>query len=375
MRMTLYDFCLAKGRQDILAQWDQEKNAPLDPRGVSYGSPKPLHWRCARGHTWQAPPSSRTAGANCPYCAGKRPWPGETDLASQRPDLLEQWDAEKNAPLTPEQVPLGSHRKVWWRCENGHSWQSAIRVRAAGAQCPYCAGQRLAPERTLAAAYTALAQEWDAEKNRPLQADQLPPGSTRRVWWRCAKGHSWRAAVSARTRGSGCPVCAGKVVLPGVNDLRSQFPAIAAEWDQAKNGLLTPETCAPASNRRVWWRCPRGHSYQAAVGARTVSGSGCPYCAGRKVLRGFNDLQTVAPLVAAEWHPSRNGALTPEQITAGSARKVWWRCSLGHEWQAVVYSRTGPKKAGCPACAGRVRRPRRVESRPALQDGAQPQRI
>ena len=90
------------------------------------------------------------------------------------------------------------------------------------------------------------------------------------------------------------------------------------------------------------------------IGLRTQRGNGCPYCAGRKVLPGFNDLASVETKVAAQWHPTLNGALTPDMVTAGSSRKVWWQCPDGHVWKAVISSRTGKLKCGCPVCAGRV---------------------
>ena len=124
-----------------------------------------------------------------------------------------------------------------------------------------------------------------------------------------------------------------------------------------RNGPLTPRQVTPTSNRKAWWLCPRGHSFQAVIAART-NGSDCPYCSNRKVLKGFNDLATLHPRVAAEWHPTLNGALTPEQVTPGSRKKVWWRCAFGHVWKAVIYPRTGPKKCGCPVCAGTQQRPR-----------------
>lgn len=164
--------------------------------------------------------------------------------------------------------------------------------------------------------------------------------------------------MSSRVRGAGCPVCAGKVIVAEENDLKSRFPQIAAQWHPTKNGAFRPEHCPPSSNRRVWWRCPLGHEYQAAVGARTVNGSDCPYCAGRKVLPGFNDLESREPAVAASWHPTLNGTLTPSQVTVSSHRKVWWLCPEGHVWKAVVYSRAGRQKCGCPVCAGRVKEAR-----------------
>ena len=117
---------------------------------------------------------------------------------------------------------------------------------------------------------------------------------------------------------------------------------------------MTPEQVTPYSNRRVWWRCAQGHEWRAPVGGRTKAGSDCPYCTNRKVLAGFNDLATLEPDIAAQWHPTLNGAMTPDMVTLGSHQRVWWQCAEGHVWNAVVYSRTGPQKCGCPVCAGRI---------------------
>ena len=279
-------------------------------------------------------------------------------LTSKKEYLLDEWDTERN-PLSPKTVSYGSQRRVWWQCGKGHTWEAMVKSRTGGTGCPYCSNRLiLAGENDLATAYPELTAEWDAEQNGILSPTALPAGTTKKVWWRCNKGHSWCAAVSSRVRGAGCPVCTGKVIVAEENDLGSRFPEIAAQWHPTKNGNLTPGNCSPSSNRRVWWRCPLGHEYQAAVGARTVNGSDCPYCAGKKVLVGFNDLASQEPAVAAGWHPTLNGTLTPQNVTTGSRRKVWWLCPEGHVWKAVVYSRAGAQKTGCPVCAGRVRRPR-----------------
>lgn len=124
-------------------------------------------------------------------------------------------------------------------------------------------------------------------------------------------------------------MCAGKAVIPGEGDLATLFPKLASQWDWEKNGALTPDTLSPYSNRKVWWNCEKGHSYQAAVAARTHRGRGCPYCAGKRVLAGFNDLATRYPQIAAQWHPDLNQGLTPDRVTAGSRREVWWRVPGG----------------------------------------------
>ena len=364
MRTTLYDYCREQDRPELLREWNQTKNAPLTPEGITYGSKRSVWWKCEKGHEWQTMIYTRAgAGSGCPYCAGKKAWPGENDLASQRPDLAAQWHPEKNGGMAPADIPLGSHYKAWWVCEKGHEWQAIVKSRAInGTDCPVCTNRKLTPgENDLAATHPDLARQWHPGKNGRLTPRDVVAGNRRKVWWVCEKGHEWQATIASRACGGvGCPVCAGKAVIPGENDLASLFPEIAAQWHPTRNGILTPERLTSCSNKKVWWRCPLGHDYTASVGARTVNGAGCPYCANRKVLPGFNDLATLEPLTAAQWHPTLNGALTPEMVTAGSHRKVWWECPSGHIWKAVVYSRAGPQKCGCPVCAGRTQ-PERVE--------------
>lgn len=272
--------------------------------------------------------------------------------------LLAQWDIERNLPLTPDDVTFGSHKKVRWTCPSGHSWQAMVYTRSEDAGCPYCTGRKASPEQnSLAKQFPALAAEWDDEKNAPLTPQDVTTGSHKLIWWRCPKGHSWRAAVYSRTTlGTGCPVCTGRQALAGENDLATLYPDIAAQWDGMKNGALRPNNVTAGSNRRVWWKCEKGHSYRAVIAQRVQRGDGCPYCANRKVLPGFNDLATVQPLVAKQWHESLNGALTPEMVTAGSHKKAWWQCSYGHVWKAAIYSRVGVQQCGCPVCAGKTKR-------------------
>lgn len=273
--------------------------------------------------------------------------------------LLRQWHPTKNGALTPDGVTTGSHKLVWWQCKKGHAWQATVKSRVEGCGCPVCANRAIIPGiNDLATTEPALAAQWHPTKNGALTPRDVVAGTLRRVWWRCDKGHEWQAAVASRVNGAGCPVCAGKVIVPGENDLAACFPAIAAQWHREKNGALTPDGISPYSSKKVWWQCEKGHDYQMEVSYRVYRNSGCPYCAGRKVLPNFNDLAIIQPEIAKQWHPTLNGALTPEMVTSGSSRKVWWQCPEGHVWKAVISSRTGKQKCGCPVCAGRVKEDR-----------------
>lgn len=357
MRETLFDYCTRTENQYLLEQWDTVRNGTLTPHLISYGSKRRVWWHCKAGHTWEATVTARTSsGSGCPYCAGTRPIPGKTDLNTLYPYLAAQWHPQKNRPLSPDAVQPGSHRKVWWVCPKGHEWQAQIKSRVKGCGCPICAGKQVTPGiNDLRTLFPALAQQWHPTRNGALRPDDVPAGSHRRVWWICSKGHVWQAQVASRTAGSSCPICSGKQVVPGENDLESLFPEIARQWHPIKNGSLTARQVSPRSNRKVWWTCELGHDYQAVIAARTARGCGCPYCSGHRVLPGFNDLATLEPELAAQWHPTLNDGWTPEMVTVSSHRKVWWECSAGHVWKSVVYSRTGPKRCGCPICARKTK--------------------
>lgn len=282
-------------------------------------------------------------------------------IETQRQALLAEWDTEKNGSATPDTVSYRSQKAAWWRCSKGHSWKTRIstRSRSRGADCPFCTGKLVIPGETdLASTHPELAAQWHPTLNEDLTPQQISAGSKKAVWWQCDKGHAWQARLSSRVEGNGCPYCANRAVLPGFNDLSSQEPEVTAQWHPTLNDPLSPEQVSRYSNQRVWWQCDKGHAWQAPVFSRTAEQKGCPYCTGKKILAGWNDLQTREPEVAAQWHPTLNGELTPQQVSAGSKKRVWWQCANGHVWQAFIYSRTGNQRCGCPVCAGTVRKPR-----------------
>ena len=149
-RQTLQEFCTTQKRPELLVEWDLERNAPLTPKDVTFGSHKKVWWCCKNGHSWQTAVYTRSGGAGCPYCSGRLPHIERSKVLSQyAPALVKEWDSEKNAPLTPSQVTVGSHRVVWWRCPKGHNYQTSVKLRVRGSGCPYCAGRAVLPEKTL----------------------------------------------------------------------------------------------------------------------------------------------------------------------------------------------------------------------------------
>ena len=153
-----------------------------------------------------------------------------------------------------------------------------------------------------------------------LRPADVTSGSIRKGWWVCALGHSWRTSPKDRTcRGRGCPVCDGKVVLAGFNDLATAFPDLVTEWHPSANGDLTPTTVAPGSMLRAWWRCQTcAFEWNTKICARALSRTGCPRCAGTILTPGVNTLDVVCPRAATRWATVLNGGLPVSQVHAGT---------------------------------------------------------
>lgn len=203
--------------------------------------------------------------------------------------------------------------------------------------------------------YDSLMAEWDWERNdaENIFPDKIPDGSHKKVWWKCNEGHTWQASVANRARqGRGCPYCAGQLPIVGENDLLTVNPTLAKEWHPTKNGDLAPYDVTAGSHRKVWWLCEEGHEWQSIIKSRN-KGVGCPYCSNKRVVPGKNDLFTINPELAKEWHPTKNGELTPQQFTFGSGKKVWWICKNGHEFYKSIDARR--KNPNCPICSSRRR--------------------
>lgn len=161
---------------------------------------------CGEGHEWQAKVDNRARGKGCLFCAGNRITP-ERSLESVCPHLIPEWHGIKNGKLTPAAVTAGSDRKVWWKCSDGHEWRAAISSRKRGSGCPYCAGNQVSSERSLAARNPELIPDWDDLANLPLTPDTVSPGSGKKVAWICLRGHQWQAVIHTRAKGHGCPTC------------------------------------------------------------------------------------------------------------------------------------------------------------------------
>ena len=166
-------------------------------------------------------------------------------------------------------------------------------------------------------------------------------GSKIKVLWKCTRNHTWEATPKARVRGSGCLVCVNQVLQRGFNDFATLHPEIAKEaigWD--------PESVFSSDSELRTWLCKNRHIWTGNCVNRVRGAATCPFCRGHKAISGENDLATLYPQLAQEaygWNPA--------DFRPGARLKVFWRCSAGHKWSAIISSRVTGK--GCPYCSGR----------------------
>jgi len=356
---------------EVAAQWHPTKNGDLTPAEVVAGSQKKFWWKCdvAGDHEWLTTASSRTSvsrrggGSGCPSCSGHQ-LSTTNSLTINFPDVAAQWHPTKNEDVTPAELVAGTPNKYWWKCPKGddHEWQAPVRNRTGAhgkrpTGCPCCAGKQLSVTNTLVELFPEVAAEWHPTKNGDIEVTEITAGSNQRSWWQCgvSDDHEWATSVANRTRnGSGCPMCLGRwASVRGPKHPALKNPRLVREWHPTKNGELQLDQMALSSALKVWWKCDVAddHEWQAALANRTRFGHGCPCCSGRQVSV-TNSLVSLYPEVAKEWHPTRNGDLTPADVVAGSGKKYWWKCPKGddHEWQATSGSRTGSRGTGCSFC-------------------------
>ena len=393
----------------LMAAWHWEKNNALgyDPYVLTVGSSKKVWWKCSKGHEGQAVIGSRNKGCGCPVCNSERRTSlpeyalmyylekyglevvhsynergYELDIYIPSRNIAIEYDGyfwhknkakkdlEKNQKCKKDGIKLYRIREgllplndssIDYVVQNNlpeilvvvlseiietsvdvHLERDAIEIENLR--------EYIEKENSFLLANPETAKEWNYEKNGNLKPEHLSANSRKRVWWKCKKGHEWQSTVDNRNKGYGCPYCANKKVLNGYNDLQTTNPILAKEWNYERNGNLKPEDISANSKQKVWWKCSKGHEWQAVISSRNI-GSGCPYCAGKDVIEGYNDLQTVNPQLANEWNYEKNGKLKPEAFTANSGHKVWWKCQNGHEWQATIDNRNNGR--GCPYCASK----------------------
>lgn len=118
------------------------------------------------------------------------------------------------------------------------------------------------------------------------------------------------------------------------------------EWDYNKNSKK-PTEISKGSYYEAWWigkECR--HEYQMRVNIKTM-GCGCPYCAKKRVLNGFNDIAFLKPEWLSLFDYDKN-ELMPNELMPNTAKRLWWKCVNNHSYQKSGNAMIRSTK--CPYC-------------------------
>ena len=107
---------LTEVHPELVSEWS-EKNLPLTPNDITFGSNKKVWWKGACGHEWQASVKARSNGEKCPICSGARVIAGINDLATLETLLVKQWSKKNKIITSMKEVPeqLGKLRRQYLR--------------------------------------------------------------------------------------------------------------------------------------------------------------------------------------------------------------------------------------------------------------------
>ena len=381
-------------------EWHTGKNIGAKPEDVPCFSGRKFWWRCKANpkHIWLSAVQSRTLRkAGCPYCSRKYV-SDENRLSTLYPEVAAEWHPtenrflyskveggwkgplnrqipanllpERNRRLKPSDLSYASNETVVWQCKTNpdHVWKAKVLSRTIGGRGgPFCSHNAVSKDNCLTATQPQIAKQWHPSRNLPVTAKDVTSGSGKKFWWRCFKfaDHVWQAQVasvlrSRRTGKTRCPFCSGNKVSHD-NSLARVYPEVAKRWHPELNNELTAKDVTQSSNRKVFWQCAkfREHHWQATVTnmvyLASKGKSGCPFCAGKRA-DSTNSLHTACPKAAKLWHYKLNAPLTPDDVTAGSGKSVWWHCkeSANHALklnvQHMVKNQTEDHRTRCPQC-------------------------
>ncbi|MFJ4174708.1 zinc-ribbon domain-containing protein [Microbacterium sp. NPDC089696] len=348
------DTSLAATHELLCSEWDHEKNGDISPEDVLAGSGVKRFWVCAAmGHSFEVSPNARTtSGVGCGYCANLLV--DETNsLRATHPDIAAEVNEALSGGRTADNVVAGSEYTMTFTCSLGHDYETTPANRTRGSQCLVCAHQVVHLSTCLATVAPDVAAMWHETLNGDLTPWDVFPGSMAKAWWKCPNGCDYDGAIVKRVEGVGCRYCSNRAVSER-NCMRVTRPDLAAEFHPWKNNERTPDNVVAGTAHKLWWLCiPHGHDWEVSGGNRVRQGTGCPYCSGKKVWVGFNDMATTRPDMAADFSRTRNGDLTPQNVVAGTGKRLWWECqTCGHEWPSTGDSRANSKR-GCKECARR----------------------
>lgn len=364
---------------EIVKEWHPSKNGDLTPNNITYKSGKKVWWLCPKGHEYQAKPHDRVGdGTGCPICSARRntSFPEQAlffYIKKMYPDAISRYkDIFINGMELDIYIPS---RKIGIEYD-GYNWhKSEEQHERERKKYKICSDNHIMLFRIKdmkSDLWEDVANKifWIKNTKKPIEIqyviqevlDWLDPEIN--IFTKNSLNTNFHTYIICDLEKDKIEI--SKYLSDIEDSLVKTRPDIAEQWDYEANKPLTPEMFSRGSNDKVWWICTKcGKSYITSINHKNRQDSRCcPSCT--KILKGqtftsykvnqVGSLAEVNPELAKEWHPTKNADLTPNDVTAGRFKKVWWLCSkCGYEWESSPNNRS--KGIGCPHCSGRVAMP------------------
>ena len=334
--------------KELMEQWDFDKNIELDPNLLSIGSAKKAWWICDKKHSWQDEIRGRAVKGNgCPYCSGHRVLAGFNDLKTTHPNLVLEWDYEKNGDKKPENYSQGSGIKIWWKCEYGHSWKAAIYHRTGDRGCPVCNSTRQTSfaEQSiyyyLKKIYPDTISRYIEIFSNGMEIDIYIPSIKIGIEYDGMYYHKGNKSYLREKekynicKSKGIKLIRIKEKIENEKNNTADY-IIKCGWssgnyedlDKTLNKLFDYLNLKISSDTKK----DRNEIFKL-------------YKANLK----NNSLAALNPTLAKEWNYEKNEGLTPDMFVSNSGISVWWKCDNGHEWKASINKRNSNQN--CPYCS------------------------
>lgn len=340
----LYTYCKKNGLEYLIDEYDSN----VDIHSISYGTHRKIQWKCEYGHKWMAAPSVRIIkGTGCPYCKGSQTSRAERTICN--------WLKENNINIIEREKIQGEEFDI-----HIVDYNILIEINSDATHISEKQREKDARKHKIAESFgykfIVIMQSCYSTFNEDLYYDILfKYNSVRDIDNLIEKlkiklntlGVDIDSNVSNKAK-----ALANKNSVPYERSIAGVYNGIEKIW--GSSNIVTPDRLYASTRQYIYltcWKCKqeyrlRGDAIKQSWNKET---KGCPYCYGKRVLKGYNDLLSQEPEISLDW--SSLNEIGPDEVVVHSNKIVYWDCHIcGNKWRASVASRTGSNRTGCPSC-------------------------
>ncbi|QQN86685.1 zinc-ribbon domain-containing protein [Bacillus toyonensis] len=347
---------------EIAMEWHPTRNDVDTPISVSQKSKSNRIFRCLKGHYFPSTVYNKHKNG-CPFCANKKIG-FDNCIAALYPQVAYEWDPIKNSRKTPLDVTRGNGGKAYFNCTNKHSTYPNIRTRTSGVSlgCTECS-KEYRTSFIEQAVYFYVKKVFPDTKNKFMHSLLKETNSEIDVFTPKINlgievdGHYYHK----EDRRNKSDADKNKLLSKDKDLKFIRIKELPKKRDNQILGEITgnqnvffEESDVTSINRMIKeildfikGECSINKNELEIINKLNIdiNRDEIHICDLFIKLKKSNNLKTLRPEVAKQWHPTRNGNLKPEYFHPFSNHKVWWKCSKGHFWNSSI-----GRKANCVFC-------------------------